>query len=1223
MLFAKDFLTDQKVLRSEESKINPLVSVILPTYCRGKTGQLERSLSSVLAQTFPDFELLIMDDGSSDGSYDLIEKLRFRDSRVVHVRHERNSGIHSIRLNEGMTLARGKYITFQFDDDLWTPIALESLVGESARHNEPVFVIGHSLITGLHGKWNIPVVEVNLINLLEQNRFANNSVLFPRLLVEQYGMYDPHIGMRRLCDWDLWLRYIKQVPFIVIDPVVSEVFESNPNSLGVTVPWDLPLFRFISDIQRDQLLTPQNWLDYPIDSLAINGVEIPKDIQKRLYENQIVPYYFKFRHHHPKLEGFSAALPHAASKAVLYTKHSYDTTYDVALQHYDQITSRRGTYKGFYQPLLQLSEGWSKDTDILVLNRVVEDKGQKLIEEALQNNIPLAYYMDDDLLHFFEYGPQFNYIAPGTPFHNNLKSYLAQVDTVITTNEAIASGVRPINPRVILHNGSVPSEALPRQINERLPDKPLCIGYVGGGYRIEEFKFLWDAFVQLSEEFSSRVVFEFWGMDLSALPPLACPVSYRPFIFNYPRYIKNLKQAGFDVLVTPLFDYPRPRLAKSYNKYYETAVAGALGIFSDVPQYQRLPGGLTCLKAENTSQAWYQALCVAVEMPLEEFDSMRARYLEHVREEFTAEGQIHYHEAALRATEFHAKTRPQRQSDDRPRVVYALHSASFGGAEILLWRRLHLAREYGIEPVIFLPLVTKETPNGKLMKETLDQEGIRVEFLAYACFTEPHSPEEYYSEAERSQIQALLDEIKPALVHSITFIPSLGQVCQELCIPHVTTQYAIEDAFAWKTSPKPFTHCQVVQSDSYRYAERWSRLLNDTSKVVARDMTPIDLFELGQRRYLESLGKPQLYPSHPIQMVVAGTYQPRKQQVEAIEAVGRLVKEGLDCQLFLYGYTHFFPDYMEKCKQTILRWNLEDRVVMREFTLDMVSILQSADILLSPSNYEGLPGAIRDAFAAGVLVVATPVGGVKELVIDGISGILCTDISVEAIMEGINRACSLSPIERDKIIQQARRVARSESHPYRTANDLMYMYNLAIDLTRSGSQTAKLGLPAPGKPSQVTPPSRKIIHPHAAPTGAVQVGAGLVVYPFTPSHPAWDGLDVLIGTHMRPASGKLKLNIHAGNGMLLRQVCVGLSQALDNDWLGFQFPPITNSADTLFCLEFKLENPGPKTMISIYETNPVEGRLRRIFWRVLRTFGLPINRNGLYCRHYYHNNQNG
>ncbi len=101
MLRVSDFLEGQQVFRSREAPSSPAVSVVLPTYQRCASGQLQRAIESVLAQSFDDLELLMMDDGSTDGSADLIDDIRARDGRVVHVRHEVNCGIHTIAPERG------------------------------------------------------------------------------------------------------------------------------------------------------------------------------------------------------------------------------------------------------------------------------------------------------------------------------------------------------------------------------------------------------------------------------------------------------------------------------------------------------------------------------------------------------------------------------------------------------------------------------------------------------------------------------------------------------------------------------------------------------------------------------------------------------------------------------------------------------------------------------------------------------------------------------------------------------------------------------------------------------------------------------------------------------------------------------------------------------------------------------------------------------------------
>ncbi len=1217
MIFVHDFLKDQQILSTPKRPVHPAVSVIMPTYSRCKGGLLERAINSVLAQSFKDYEFIIMDDGSTDGSFDLIERYRALDARIVHVRHEHNSGLPGLRCNEGIEISTGKYIAFQFDDDVWLSNALNDLVGEADKHSEPSLIIGKAKFNMKVGKDVLPKVDLNQITLFERNRFANNSVLMPRSLVDQFGMYDPHVSMRRLCDWDLWLRLIKYVPFIQLDSHISDIYESNPGSIALIVPYDVPLFRFINSIQRNELLTPANWRDYPVDSLSIGGVTIPQDFRRRVYEDHLVPFYFRSRHKFPQVEGFVPTLAPGEPKTLLYVKQTYEIGNDILMTNFDSLLSQRGSYKSYYQVLNEVDRNWEREADVLLLMRTVEDESRKLLDTALVKGIPVCTCLDDDLLTFYEFGPKFNYLAPGTPYYQNLTYVLERSDAVIVTNPFIRRSVEEYNHRTVPDNGSIPKEYLPDSISPRDPRRPLRIGYVGSGYRIEEFNIIWDALRRISREYGNRLTFEFWGLDVSSLPPLSSPVAMKKFTFSYYYYLRALNQAGFDILLTPMLDHPRPRLGKARIKYYETAVGGALGIFSDVPQYAQLPANLTCLKAQNTPEDWYRAIKQAIEMSPAELEEMRSRCLAHVRDEFTVEAQVQQHEAALRAVDFHGHTRSFRYEDGKPRVAYVFHSAYMGGGEIQLWRRLYWARSYGIEPVVVLPIVTRETKQGIQLREKLEKEAIQLEFLPYSCFTEPRSPQDYADEFEKNAIREFIARVKPALVHTVTFNPSFGQVCQELDVPHVATLYQVDESFIWPEGTPAFKHCSVVQSDSLRFANRWSHLLGNPDKFCSRGMAAEELFELGQRRYLSGFGQTNDgEKSRPHRLVVFGTFQERKRQLETIEALGQLKKEGLKFDLTFYGYTHFYPAYLEKCQQAIQKWNLAENVHILEFTDDLVSALQNADILLSLSTNESFPTAVSDAFAAGVLVVATPVGGVSEIVVDQVSGILCKDTQIESMADGIRQALELSAEKRMKITEQARRVARSECHHFRVMNDLFTVYNLALERNQKGAPTR---IEAAMMPSvDLNNNLGEVLRaPTSSPGGVLQLSQSGLVYEFCARDSNWNGLDVMIGTHLKPASGQMVMQVETTSGVILRKVSLELRDARDNEWIKFRFSELRNSKNQHFRLKFSLQNPGAATRISIYQGPTSTAGYTRAGRRLARLLGLQQNGGELYCREWY------
>jgi glycosyltransferase involved in cell wall biosynthesis len=102
----------------------PLVSVIIPTYNRAHT--IERALQSIAAQTLQDFEIIVVDDASTDNTAAVVEQ--FNDPRVLYLRHEDNRHAGAAR-NTGMAAATGQYIAFLDSDDAWLPEKLERQVG--------------------------------------------------------------------------------------------------------------------------------------------------------------------------------------------------------------------------------------------------------------------------------------------------------------------------------------------------------------------------------------------------------------------------------------------------------------------------------------------------------------------------------------------------------------------------------------------------------------------------------------------------------------------------------------------------------------------------------------------------------------------------------------------------------------------------------------------------------------------------------------------------------------------------------------------------------------------------------------------------------------------------------------------------------------------------------------------------------------------------------------
>lgn len=102
--------------------VSPAISVIMPAYNAQRF--IEKAIRSVMAQSFPDWELIVIDDCSGDETAAIVEELAREDSRITFLRNEKNMGVAATR-NRGLDLCRGDYAALLDSDDLWYPQKLE------------------------------------------------------------------------------------------------------------------------------------------------------------------------------------------------------------------------------------------------------------------------------------------------------------------------------------------------------------------------------------------------------------------------------------------------------------------------------------------------------------------------------------------------------------------------------------------------------------------------------------------------------------------------------------------------------------------------------------------------------------------------------------------------------------------------------------------------------------------------------------------------------------------------------------------------------------------------------------------------------------------------------------------------------------------------------------------------------------------------------------------
>lgn len=197
----------------------PEISVVLTTYNRD--NELRRAIKSVLNQTFKDWELIIMDDHSNDGTQKLCEKFVRKDSRIRYIRRESNFGNHPRPKNEGTKAARADLIAYLDDDNEFKKDHLQVLYKYLGK-NDVVYGDRWMIDKTGRGMTGVGVrSDFDAAKLGKFNYIDTSDVLVRKNAIEAVGGWDE--SLLKFADWNLWLRMCKagfkflHVPIIITD----------------------------------------------------------------------------------------------------------------------------------------------------------------------------------------------------------------------------------------------------------------------------------------------------------------------------------------------------------------------------------------------------------------------------------------------------------------------------------------------------------------------------------------------------------------------------------------------------------------------------------------------------------------------------------------------------------------------------------------------------------------------------------------------------------------------------------------------------------------------------------------------------------------------------------------------------------------------------------------------------------------------------------------------
>ena len=190
----------------------PTFSVIIPTYNRKE--KLQRALDSVLAQTYQNFELLVMDDGSNDGTAEMVKS--FVDQRIIYEWNENWGGPGRPR-NRGINKAKGEWIAFLDADDWWMSNKLEASINFIDESKADIFyhdlyLVGKSRkILPWQRTWVADISKDPWTHLFyDGNALSNSSVMVRKSALEKIGYLSEDRDCISWEDFDTWLRLAKE-----------------------------------------------------------------------------------------------------------------------------------------------------------------------------------------------------------------------------------------------------------------------------------------------------------------------------------------------------------------------------------------------------------------------------------------------------------------------------------------------------------------------------------------------------------------------------------------------------------------------------------------------------------------------------------------------------------------------------------------------------------------------------------------------------------------------------------------------------------------------------------------------------------------------------------------------------------------------------------------------------------------------------------------------------
>lgn len=335
---------------AEKLEDMPMVSVIMPVHNRANI--ITSAVNSVLNQTYPNIELIIVDDGSDDGTFELLKS--FDDDKIVLLSNNKCSGVSNAR-NHGLSVAKGKYICYLDSDNLWDERYVSAMVGAFTKLKD-----AEALYSGLllfKGEKDVPFAarfgSYNKSLLFNRNYIDMNAFCHTKELVNKIGMFDE--SLTRLVDYDLIMRIAESSQMYSVPVLLSYYYYEMASNTITGSPGYTKHLNVVRDMQKQRKLVEPN-----VESvLKHNDVSI------------IIPNYESLDDLVDCLESIFKTLPNEKVEVIVVDNASSKAVVDYLTQMESQgkikLILNQINY-GFTHAVNQGIEASKYGNDILIMN---------------------------------------------------------------------------------------------------------------------------------------------------------------------------------------------------------------------------------------------------------------------------------------------------------------------------------------------------------------------------------------------------------------------------------------------------------------------------------------------------------------------------------------------------------------------------------------------------------------------------------------------------------------------------------------------------------------------------------------------------------------------------------------------------------------------------------------------------------------------------------------